>query len=90
MSINNLDDDDEPRQSLSEQRHSIHSLDDYTSPIMIEDEDDEPRLQELKSFSKPSQIPKFKSLKTLSKSMIITNHNAVSPSLKWNSSLKTR
>jgi hypothetical protein len=90
MSTNEINNLDEPRQSVSEQRHSIHSLDDHTSPIMIEDEDDEPPLQELKSFSKPSQIPKFKSSKTLSKSMIITNHNEVSPSLKWNSSLKTR
>jgi len=89
--INNLD-DDEPRQSLSEQTHSIRSLDDLTSPIIIEDEDDEPPLQELKSFTKPkqqNQIPKFKNSKNLSKSMIVTN-NKVSSSFKWNSSLKTR
>ncbi|CAF0869591.1 unnamed protein product [Rotaria sordida] len=93
---NRFDDNDDfqPRQSLSEQRHSMNNsveqnnFDDHMSSSIIDNEDEQS--QDLKYITKPkqfSQKPKIQNSKKLSKSMVITDNK--SPSLQRNSSIKT-
>lgn len=95
--INNFDNNDDlqPPRRLSEPRNSVNSSlkrsnsDNDLSTMMLEDEDEVP--QELKPITKskqPSQIPKPVRSNKLSTSM--ENMNTQSPSLKANSSSKTR
>ncbi|CAF0968280.1 unnamed protein product [Adineta steineri] len=91
--FNNNDDDDQTRQTESEQRYTPYSSikrsqsDDHLTPVIVDDEYEpqpvSPRRK--KPSPKPaklSYIPKLKTSKNISTSMIITRNK--SPVQKWN------